>query len=128
MSSAGWEEFSEGIAARLPRLGINDVIILGKGPLYTQLIQLKHGLAVEAVASSGLPEGQELTAEQERLLAEKGWRAPARLRTKNWSYELEKWPLHSRDAARVTELMVSTLREVYGITDPADIEMKSFTV
>jgi hypothetical protein len=127
MTMSSWEELTEQLAARLPRLEIDDVIILIQeaGNRYTQLIQLKNGLALEAVANVALPQDGQLTVEQERELQRKGWQPPERPRH-NWWHEVNKWPLHSRDAASIAELMVSTLRDVYRVASPSDIEVRSF--
>ncbi|MFC7530803.1 hypothetical protein [Actinoplanes sp. GCM10030250] len=127
MSASSWEELTEQLAARLPRLEIDDVVILAApGNRYTELVQLKNGLALDAVSNAFLPPDGQLTAEQERELQTLGWQPPAGPMRQNWWHEVGKWPLHSRDAARIAELMVSTLRDVYRVAAPSDVEQRSF--
>jgi hypothetical protein len=127
MSASSWEELTEQLAARLPRLEIDDVVILAaSGNRYTELVQLKNGLALDAVSNAFLPPDGQLTAAQEQELREKGWQPPERPFRQLWWHEVDKWPLHSSDAAGVAELMVSTLRDVYRVGSPSDIEVRSF--
>ncbi len=126
MSGLTWEQLNDQLAARLPQLTEGDVIILGSGRRYTQLMQRRDGLTVEAVSNSGLPPDQQLGTAQENRLREKGWQPPNKPWRLNWWHDVTRWPLHSRDAARIAELMVSTLRDVYDVTEPADIRESSF--
>ncbi|WP_045744508.1 TY-Chap domain-containing protein [Actinoplanes rectilineatus] len=122
-----WEELTEQIADRLPRLATGQVVIVeAPGNRYTELVQLAGGLALDAVSNEFLPPDGRLGPEQERELAAKGWQPPERPSRLNWWLEVPKWPLHSRDAARIAELMVSTLRDVYGVTEVSDIGHRSF--
>ena len=126
MSASSWQELHDRLAARLPQLTDGDVVILGSGRRYTQLMQRPTGLTLEAVSNSGLPPEQQLGADQENRLREKGWQPPAKPRRLNWWQDVDRWPLHSRDAVRIAELMVSTLRDVYDVTEPAEVEESSF--
>jgi hypothetical protein len=127
MSVSSWEELTGQLADRLPRLEVDDVVILvAPGNRYTELVQLQDGIALDAVSNTFLPPDGQLAGEQERELENKGWLAPSGPGRRNWWHEVRKWPLHSRDAARIAELMVSTLRDVYGVADPSDIEVRSF--
>ena len=126
MSGRSWEQLRDDLATRLPRLADGDVIILGQGRRYTQLMQRRNGLSVEAVSNHGLPPEEQLGAEQENRLREKGWQPPNRPLRLNWWYDVDQWPLHSSDAARVADLMVSTLRDVYDVTEPDAVEDSSF--
>jgi hypothetical protein len=127
MTASSWEELTGQLAARLPGLAVDDVIILAaSGNRYTELVQLKNGIALDAVSSSFLPPEGQLTGAQEQALRDKGWQAPERPFRQNWWHEVRKWPLHSRDAAAIADLMVSTLRDVYRVAGPSDIEVRSF--
>jgi hypothetical protein len=127
MSASSWDELTEQLAARLPGLEVDDVVILAApGNRYTEVVQLKNGIALDAVSNSFLPPEGQLTGEQEQELRDKGWQAPEPPFRQNWWHEVHKWPLHSRDAAGIAELMVSTLRDVYRVSGPADIEVRSF--
>lgn len=126
MSASSRQQLQDQLAARLPQLTEGDVIILGSGRLYTQLMQRRDGLTLEAVSNSGLPGDQQLDADQENRLREKGWQPPDEPLRLNWWQDVNQWPLHSRDAARIADLMVSTLRDVYGVGEPGDIEESSF--
>lgn len=127
MSASSWEKLTGQLAARLPGLEVDDVVILAaSGNRYTEVAQLKNGLALDAVSNSFLPPEGRLTGEQEQELQNKGWQAPERPFRQNWWHEVHKWPLHSRDAAAIAELMVSTLRDVYRVADASDIEVRAF--
>lgn len=89
-------------------------------------MQRRNGLTVEAVSNSGLPPEQQLDADQENRLRAKGWHPPNRPLRLNWWYDVDQWPLHSRDAARIADLMVSTLRDVYAVPEPDAVEDSSF--
>jgi hypothetical protein len=128
MSTPSWEQLTDKLAARLPRLQEDDVIILKCGRYSTQLIQLRWGLSLQAVSNRFLPPELPLSTEQEHQLREKGWQPPDPPLQLNWWLDVDKWPLHSRDAARIAELMISTLRDVYDATDPGDVEERSFNV
>ncbi len=126
MSALSWEQFRDEIATRVPRLAEGDVIILGSGRRYTQLMQRRNGVTVEAVSNSGLPPEQQLRTQQEDQLRAKGWQPPNGPLRHNWWLDVDQWPLHRRDALRIAELMLSTLRDVYDVNDPAQIEEASF--
>jgi type III secretion system-like peptide-binding chaperone len=126
MSPSSWEELIEQLAARLPELTIDDVLILeASGNRYAELVQLNGGIALDAVSNAFLPPDGQLTAEQERELQAKGWQPPERPLRQNWWHEVTRWPLHSRDLRAIAELMVSTLRDVYGVAGPAEINLRS---
>ena len=127
MRASSWAELTGQLADRLPRLRVDEVVILeASGNRYTELIQLEGGLELSAVANASLPPDGQLRADQERELEQKGWQPPNRPLRQTWWLAVPKWPLHSRDAARIAELMVSTLRDVYGVAGPSDIEQRSF--
>lgn len=124
MNASSWEELTSQIAARLPLLELDDVIqLIGPGNRFTQLSQGDGALTLDAVSNEFLAPDGHLDAAQEQAMRDKGWQSPSPL----WTYEVDKWPLNSRDAARVADLMVSTLRDVYRVAGPSDIEVKSFT-
>ncbi|HWS35585.1 MAG TPA: hypothetical protein VN408_22955 [Actinoplanes sp.] len=123
MNESSWEGLTSQLASRLPLLEIDDVVqLIGPGNRFTELVQLDDMLALDAVSDEFLPPEAHLDAAQVQQMRDKGWQSPSPL----WTYEVDKWPLNSRDAARVADLMVSTLRDVYRVADPADIEVKSF--
>ncbi len=126
MSASSWAELTEQLAARLPQLHDGDVISLKGADRYTQLIQRETGLTLEAVSNRFLPPERHLTAEQEQELENKGWQPPNPPRRNNWWHEVEQWPLHSRDADRIAELMVSTLRDVYEVSGSSDVVERTF--
>lgn len=127
MTGSSWEELTEQVAGRLPRLAINEVVILeASGNRYTEAVQRQHGIALDAVSNTFLPPEGQLGPERERELERKGWQPPSRPLRDFWWLEVDKWPLHSRDAAWIAELMVSTLRDVYRVASPSDIVLRSF--
>ena len=126
MTASSWAQLAEQLADRLLRLGDGDVINLVSAGRYTQLIQRDVGLTLEAVSNRFLPPKAQLTTGQEQQLEEKGWQQPIPPRRNNWWLDVDQWPLHSRDAARIADLMVSTLRDVYGVADPDAIDGRAF--
>ncbi|MEU8239043.1 hypothetical protein AB0C07_12415 [Actinoplanes missouriensis] len=127
MSASSWEELTEQLADRLPRLEVGDVVILeAPGNRYTELVQLTDGLGLDAVSNNFLPPDGRLAPEQEAGLRAKGWQPPDEPGELNWWLRIKKWPLHSRDAASIAALMVSTLREVYGVASPSELELRAF--
>ncbi|MEU4625189.1 hypothetical protein AB0G04_35100 [Actinoplanes sp. NPDC023801] len=123
MNASSWEELTSQLAVRLPLLEFNDVIQLtAPGNRWTELMQLEDSLALDAVSNEFLPPDGQLDAAQEQEMRNRGWQSPLPL----WTHQVDKWPLNSRDAARVADLMVSTLRDVYRVADPSDIEVTSF--
>lgn len=127
MNASSWAELTEQLADRLPRLELGDVVILeASGNRYTELFQLTDGLALDAVSNTFLPPEGQLAAEQEAAMRAKGWQPPDEPDQPNWSLLFRKWPLHSRDATWIAELMVSTLHDVYGVTGPSEVEVRVF--
>jgi hypothetical protein len=127
MTVSSWDKMTEQLADRLPWLELDDVIILGApGNRYTQIVQLEDKVAVSAVSNAFLPPDGQLTAEQEQQLQALGWQPPNTPFRQHWWHEVEQAPLYSEEAARIAELMVSTLRDVYRVASPADIELDSF--
>jgi hypothetical protein len=127
MTVSSWEELSGQLADRLPVLEVDDVVILAApGNRYTELVQLEGRIALDAVSNTFLPPDDQLTADQERQLQEKGWQPPERPFRPLWWHEVDEWPLRSGEVSAVVELMVSTMRDVYRVADPADIEVRSF--
>ncbi|KUL25807.1 TY-Chap domain-containing protein [Actinoplanes awajinensis] len=129
MSAASWEDLTARLRARLPGLQTMEVISLkAAGNRYTQLIQRPTGLTLEATANEFLPPDGRLTPEQEKRLRDKGWLPPDPPGRNNWWYDIDRLPLSDVDTARVVDLMVCTLRDVYLVAGPADVTERSFTV
>jgi hypothetical protein len=126
MTASTWEQLTEQLAARLPQLDNDDVINLKSEGRYTQLIQVEDGLILEAVSNRFLPPDSQLTPHQEEQLQQKGWEPPNPPLRLNWWHDVKQWPLHSRDADRIADLMISTLRDVYRIADPGDVVERTF--
>ncbi|GAB1644195.1 TY-Chap domain-containing protein [Krasilnikovia sp. MM14-A1259] len=128
MNASSWEQLTDQLATRLPRLTEDDVIILkASGNRYIQLIQRKDGLTLEAVSNRALPPEAQLNTGQAQELQDKGWRPPNPPLRMNWWQDVNQWPLHSRDATRIADLMVSTLRDVYEIAAADDVTERSFS-
>ncbi len=128
MTSLSWEALTLRIAARLPRLQDRDTIILFYRPWFTQLQQFEDRyVQVEAAAEKGTGTllGLELRPEQEFRLAEIGWLAPDQSESFNW-WARGYSPLSGREALRLTRMMVTSMRDVYGVTDPGQIELTTF--
>lgn len=123
MKTSSWEELTDRLAARIPLLEFNDVVqLVASGNRFTELIQLDGTLDLDAVSNEFLPPEGQLDAAQEQAMRDKGWRSGSPL----WTHTVDKWPLNSRDAAQVAGLMVSTLRDVYRVADPSEIDVKTF--
>jgi hypothetical protein len=127
MSVTSWDELTEQVADRLQRLRLDEVLILlAPGNRYTEVSQLQDRLALDTVSNEFLPPDGRLDADQERQLEAMGWQRPTPPIQPLWIQEVQKWPLHSSDAERVADLMVSTLRDVHAVKTPSEIELNAF--
>src|SRR5262245_60542971 len=104
VTQPSWEQLTESLAARLPRLRDGDSVVLRSGPFYTQLGQGPASIRIEAAAGDSLPADAQLTAAQEQRLRELGWQPPAP-GDENWA-RTEPWPLSGRTATLLAAMMV----------------------
>ena len=125
MSEQSWEQFTESLAARLPRLRDGDTIILSSGPFYAQLQQGPDWIQVEASSNESLPPDHRLSGEQEQRLREQGFQDPSPPLESNFHIQ-QGWPLSGHAATQLSAMIVTALRDVYGIEDAGHVQEKAF--
>ncbi|MFH1474363.1 MAG: YbjN domain-containing protein [Chloroflexota bacterium] len=124
-AALSWDDFEHRLAAALGRMADETYLILSTlskddGPgYYVQFASGEScGVRAEAVGSSNLPPARALTPAQEEQLEGLGWQRPKQEDVgRNF---LRAWPMPAplEDVAR---LAVRTLRDVYGISAPAEL-------
>ncbi len=125
MNQKSWEELQQELAARLLRLTDGDTVILSSGGRYTQLQQGPNWIRLEAASNHSLSPAEQLSAEQQERLLGMGWQPPAPPLDDNWWVQQE-WPLSGRTATRLADMIVVTLRNVYGTDEVSQVEEKTF--
>jgi hypothetical protein len=125
MTADPWEELAAELAALFPPLRNGDTLILSGEERYVQLRQMPSLLRAEAVANTFLSTERQLSPEAERRLAQLGWRPPDPPWVKNWSRDIA-WPLRTRDADDLARLLVGTLRDVFEVPHPTQLEETAF--
>jgi hypothetical protein len=125
VSEQSWEQFTQSLAARLPRLSDGDTIILFAKPFYAQLQQGPDWIQVEAASNNSLPPDRRLSGDQEQRLRDLGWQDPNPPLEANFHVR-DGWPLSGRDATRLSAMIVTALRDVFGIEDAGQVEEKAF--
>ena len=139
-----WDEFQAALAGALPTLSADQCLVLSvrgtgvedvPGPpgssYYVQFVVVEGGLRAEAVSNSFLAGEERLSPEAQVRLVGLGWQPPTHL-----PGEEEEDPTGSpnyfhdhHDPVRPEEVAataVTTLREVYGATDPAALSYLAF--
>ncbi|WP_033343265.1 TY-Chap domain-containing protein [Catenuloplanes japonicus] len=114
--SLTWERLEAELGARLPSLQWGDTVILAAGEPYpyVQFSQFSERLWVDASSLRWLPPEQRLPPETDAALAELGWTEPdGSPDAMNWSRH-EPWPFTSATGASIAQLLVRTLRDVFG--------------
>lgn len=120
-----WDDFERRLAAALERMLDATFLILSTRPddpgggCYVQFAAGDWGLRAEAVSSSFLPANRPLTPEQEIDLEGLGWLPPGSGEDAGPNF-FRIWPAPA-PAAEVARQAVRTLREVYGVTSPAEL-------
>src|SRR5260370_3953244 len=100
---ASWDAFQVGLARALGHVEVGTkVVIDDEDRIYVQFAQDATGLHVEAVSNRFLREEQQLSAEQEELMAAAGWQRPDR-RCPNWRLDYPL-PLSTADFPRIPQL------------------------
>lgn len=126
-----WDEFEGRLAASLGRMAAGQFLILSSRPddddtiYYVQFAQGgRAGFRAEAVGNTFLNGGGQLTPDQEERIAALAWQFPdpATKRSENFSRE---WPMPV-PFVEVARLAIRTLREVYGVGEPADLVYRRF--
>lgn len=115
------------VAARLPYLNPGDTVIVWRGPYYVEWSQSRVNLSANASANyPALPPEAHLGPERERRLASLGWNRPVANEYPNWWLRPFPWPMSATAGRRLAELLVATLREVYGAASTEDLAYTSF--
>ncbi len=125
MAYQTWEQLTQQLAARLPRLVNGDAIRLADEPFFAMLQQAPDFVRLETASNHTLPADRQLTAAQEQQLAALGWQQPEVPGDPNFWVELD-WPLSGAQALQAAAMMVGALRDVYGIDRADRIEEKAF--
>jgi len=131
-AALSWDEFEGRLALALGRMADESFLILSSPPngdeagYYVQVACGESwGIRAEAVGNSNLPSTRPLTPAQEAQLAELGWQRPGPEEVGRNFFRMWPIPAPFEDVAR---LAVRTLRDVYGISAPAELRYvhKSF--
>jgi hypothetical protein len=120
-----WEQLAGDLTAELPRLRDADTVILRHGERLVQFQQFPTVLHAEAASNEFLPPDQALTPDAEQKLRRLGWNEPTPPGYCNWWYETP-WPLTSTASKAIAQLLLATLREVYGVPGPRQLTYQAF--
>ncbi|BDU02468.1 TY-Chap domain-containing protein [Nocardia sputorum] len=117
----GWGDLAAGLAAELAALRAGSIVKLvesGTGPRrrYAQFLQLDDALAAELVDDEWLALEARAGAAGRALIAESGWRERDAGHV-NWWTELP-WPSPTVDYRRLADMVVTGLRDGFGIHAP----------
>ena len=128
-----WDDFETRLTAALERMALDQFLILTKRPAgndgslyFVQFAQGdRAGFLAEAVSNRYLMGAAQLSPAQEDAMAALGWQFPDHHATKPENFS-RQWPLPAPfpEAAR---LAIRTLRQVYGVGQPADLVYRRFT-
>lgn len=131
-TSADWEAFEARLSAGLGRMAVESFLILALpedeagGRAYVQFAHWEDadgstGLRAEAVGSDNLPDTRPLTPVQEERLDALAWEKPAAGETcRNFH---RAWPTPA-PCGEVASLVTETLREVYGVAAPDELQYR----
>jgi hypothetical protein len=109
-----WATFATALADDLPKLADGDTVILEYGEPYVQFTQAESVLYADTRGGDGA------------RLSALGWRAPEpAMGTPNWWTEVP-WPLSVQDSRQLGDLMLATLRDVYGAPGPDALAYQAF--
>jgi hypothetical protein len=140
---AAWDRLERGIAEALTVLGEEQCLVLSakrRGYFLQLLVLGEEGVHAEAVSNAWLRPRYALDASQERRLAALGWNAPSVTRAMIEAYDEEDedaepptgssnhfrdWD-HPAPFAAIAALVIATLRDVYGIRRPGQLEYTAF--
>ena len=128
-----WDDFEARLVAALERMALDQYLILSTRPAgddeslyFVQFAQGgRAGFLAEAVSNRYLMGAAQLSPAQEDAMAALGWQFPDHHATKPENFS-RQWPLPAPfpEAAR---LAIGTLRQVYGVGQPADLVYRRFT-
>jgi hypothetical protein len=123
--SSEWKAFAGGLAEELPTLPAGGLLVISEPDApgrshYTQFAQGADELVAYVVVNSFLDEQARASAAGERVIAGTGWRPPQpSAGHENWWTTLP-WPSSSKQYLALAQMVVSALRDGYGIADPGD--------
>lgn len=127
-----WEAFTLRLAEGLRRMAVESFLILSQpddDAGSRGYLQFAHwdkgsgeptGLRVEAAGSRNLPATRRLTPVQEERLGALGWKPPAP--EDACQNHVREWDMPPPD--EVAAVVVQTLREVYGVVEPAELRFR----
>lgn len=131
MSAVEWETFAQGLAEELTVLPAGALVVIsepGEGSRphdrYAQFAQETDRLTAELVGNSYVLEDKRASEEGERAIAAAGWR-PGPADHPNWQAELA-WPASSRQYQALAEMVVTGLRDGYGIADLGEFRYQAW--
>ncbi|MBF6167409.1 hypothetical protein IU486_22010 [Streptomyces gardneri] len=119
---SGWGDLAAGLAAELASLRAGSIVKLvetetGARRRYAQFLQLDDALSAELVDDEWLDPALRAGATGRALIADSGWRARDAGHS-NWWAELP-WPSSSADYQRLADMVVTGLRDGFGIRAPS---------
>ena len=128
-----WDDFETRLVAALERMALDQYLILSTRPAgddeslyYVQFAQGdRAGFRAEAVSNRYLTGAAQLSPAQEDAMAALGWQFPDPHATKPENFS-RQWPMPA-PFAEAARLAVGTLRQVYGVGQPADLVYRRFT-
>ncbi|WP_280234053.1 TY-Chap domain-containing protein [Nocardia cyriacigeorgica] len=116
----GWTEFAAGLADELAALPSGAVVKVIETTRYAQFRQLDHELWAELVGDHWLDPAARAGATGEGLIAAAGWHRPDADHGHNWWVEWP-WPLSSDRYRQLTSMVVTGLRDGFGIAAVTDL-------
>ena len=128
-----WDDFEARLVAALERMALDQYLILSTRPAgndeslyYVQFAQGdRAGFRAEAVSNRYLTGAAQLSPAQEDAMAALGWQFPDPHATKPENFS-RQWPMPA-PFAEAARLAIGTLRQVYGVGRPADLDYRRFT-
>jgi hypothetical protein len=113
-----WNDVADELTTLLALLRDGDALALEVGPYFIQF--KRFGPVISVIASGtgpGVEEDSRLSADQARQMAALGWQPPDEEVTHSLPDVAR--PLSAADARRVADLLLATVRDVYGAATPA---------
>lgn len=132
--SVEWDAFAQGLVDALPRLPAGGLLVIAEPEdpersqygRYTQFAQGADALDAYVVVNSFLEEPARASEDGERIIAAAGWRPPEpSAGHENWWTRLA-WPATTEQYRTVAGMVVTALRDGYGIPDPGVMRYKAW--
>jgi hypothetical protein len=127
----GWDALAQELADVLPNLPAGGLLVVaeardGGRQRYAQFAQATAELVGYVVVNSFLDAPARASEEGERVIAGIGWRAPEPgLGHDNWWTSLP-WPTTAARYAELGRMVVTALRDGYGIADPGALRYQAW--